>query len=432
MKAVLFRIFKSVGSWPTALGAYRRATKQSLVGWFVLALLNWAVQIVFRRNLVPGEFATLNTVLGAMGLVVVPIFALRQALDYFQPREAGPAGREIFQEARVPLQQNFILAWSFVCALLFLPALGFLSLPRFLVSLLALPNVLVILGAAYCATVYEQRNKLGFWIFLLCVAGTVRLLVAWTLTEWQPSAESGLVAGFVGGLFLLSPLLRQARMIFAWAKARAPLRERDFCLYLAATLSVTLGIFLFTSADRILAQAWFGRASDNNLGLVRWGLFDGYQTAGLLGRGLLWGTQPILAVLLARRAGQDRTVGATRNLFWLYLGVLIIGSTLLCLLAQPLARIFGGNDVEATAYFIPGFAVAMLPLGFLQGFGILALASRRYPECFTFGLSALAYTLFLALEGKPQLMLSCMFGGGGVAIMLVLFIAVVRWGRLQP
>ena len=75
--------------------------------------------------------------------------------------------------------------------------------------------------------------------------------------------------------------------------------DRDFLTYLSLVFSVTLGLFLFSSADRITAQSWFGRADDNNLGYINWTVFDGYQTAGLLGRALLWGNAVKLAGTLA-------------------------------------------------------------------------------------------------------------------------------------
>jgi len=71
-------------------------------------------------------------------------------------------------------------------------------------------------------------------------------------------------------------------------------------------------------------------------------------------------------------------------------------------------------------------------MGLLQGIGIFALASRRYPECFALGGSSLGYILLLYFQGRPELILSCIFVGGLVSLMFVLFIGIVRWGRLQP
>ncbi len=331
---------------------YRRETGHSPALWLALALLNFAVQIVFRRQLEPGEFALLNTLLGLIGLTAVPLVALNLAVRYFHP--GGESTRaETVREARLPLLRNFTVIWGFVCALGFLPALDLLGLPRFSLGLFALAGVIVTLGACFCAGLYEQRNRPGRWAFLLLFAAATRLLAAFGFAGAEPLAEAGLAAGICGGLILLTPLFRSVQSAFDAEKAKAAWRDREFRLYLAAAVSVTLGIFLFTNADRIVAQVWFGEASDNNLGLVHWGRFDGYQTAGLLARALLWGTQPLLLLFLARRSAQPRTGRRLRRLFWFYLAALAAGALLLPALALPLAHLFGGAEPEATAYFIP-------------------------------------------------------------------------------
>jgi len=75
----------------------------------------------------------------------------------------------------------------------------------------------------------------------------------------------------------------------------------------------------------------------------------------------------------------------------------------------------------------------MIPLGLLQGIGMFSLASRRYPECFVFGVCSIGYAVVLYLAGRnPQIMPAYMFGGSLVSLMAVLFVGVVRWGRKQP
>jgi O-antigen/teichoic acid export membrane protein len=216
-------------------------------------------------------------------------------------------------------------------------------------------------------------------------------------------------------------------------KACLAIWDRDFLLYAGATFSVLLALFLFSSADRIVAQSWFGVAIDNNLGLVNWALFDAYQTAGLLGRGILWGTQPLLWILFAQRSRLDRTTPGSLTFFWIYLGALLPGAILLGCLAQPLSRLFCGPHFQSTALFVPSFAAVMVPLGLLQALGVFSLASRRYHECFVLGGCGVAYTLVLLFFGRrPELMPPYMFGGGLVSLMVVLFVGIVRWGRKQP
>jgi hypothetical protein len=282
--------------------------------------------------------------------------------------------------------------------------------------------------------VCERAQQLRQWAWLLAAAALARVLVGAGLTSQVPWAESGLTAFLIAGFITLTPALRfrETDTATRLAACRA-IWDSDFLLCASATFSVVLALFLFSSADRLVAQSWFGVVTNNNLGEVNWPMFDSYQTAGLLARTLLWGTQPLLWILFAQRSRLHRTTPASLTFFWIYLGALLLGAILLGCLAQPLSRLFCGDNFQSTAVLVPSLAAAMVPLGLLQGLGIFSLASRRYPECFVLGACGVGYTLMLDLAGRqPQLMPAYMFGGGLVALMMVLFVGVVRWGRKQP
>jgi len=249
------------------------------------------------------------------------------------------------------------------------------------------------------------------------------------LAREVPWAESALAAFLLAGCLTLIPILRQPEIELASLKDWRALCQRDFLLYLGATLSVVMALFLFSSADRIVARSWFEHA-ENYAG---WGSTDSYQTAGLLGRSLLWGTQPLLLIFFLRRARTTRTTSDILNLFWIYLGVLVAGALLLTLLRRPLCEFFGGENVRLATMLVPFFALVMTLLGIIQGLGIFALASRRYIECFVLGGASIGYTALLYFAGRqPVLMLTYMFGAGLFSLMLVLFVGIVRWGRRQP
>jgi hypothetical protein len=166
---------------------------------------------------------------------------------------------------------------------------------------------------------------------------------------------------------------------------------------------------------------------------VDWPLFDAYQTAGLLGRAVLWGTQPLLLVLFVQRSRLNKTTALSLKWFWIYLVALVAGIIFLELFHQTLSELFCGRDYLRTSHLVLVFAAAIIPLGLLQGLGVFSLASRRYQECFVLGGCSIGYTLLLYLAGRQaQLMPAYMFGGGLVALMIVLFVGVVRWGRKQP
>jgi O-antigen/teichoic acid export membrane protein len=428
------------GLFRRALLTYQKETGQSPAGWALIALLNFIAQIIFHRELAPGEFGTLNTALGAIGLMTVPLLAVNQAFTHYLARHPGPGAAEpsarieSLRAAALLVTETFAWIWGVLSFLLVFLLLPMLDLPRFSLQLFTLLNVLIALGGLVSWAVCQGGNQLRLWAWLLAAAALARVLVGAGLAWKEPWAESGLAAFLLAGFITLTPALRSREADAAMRlKACRAVWDRDFLLCAGATFSVLLALFLFSSADRIVAQSWFGVANNNNMGLVNWGQFDAYQTAGLLGRGLLWGTQPLLWILFAERSRLDRTRADSLTFFWIYLGVLAPGAILLGCLAQPLSRLFCGPDFQSTALFVPSFAAVMVLLGLLQALGIFSLASRRYPECFVLGGCAAGYTLLLYLAGRqPQLMPAYMFGGGLVSLMVVLFVGIVRWGRKQP
>ncbi len=428
---------KKHGPMKGARHTYQTQTGQSPALWAIIALLSFIAQIIFRRELQPGEFGTLNTALGMIGLITLPVLAWRQSFRHYlaAPHPAEEAARlNSIRSAEFLATETFGWIWGAVCLLLVFLLLPLVSLPRFSLELFTLLNVLVVVGSMISGAAYERENRLRAWSLLLVGAAFARALVGAGLASQEPWAESALAAFFLAGIITVWPALKspEGDMAARWAAIRI-VRDRDFLPGLGATFSVLLGIYLFTNADRIVAQSWFGSVTNNNMGLVNWPVFDSYQTAGLLARSILWGTQPLLWMMFARRAPLDRTRSASLTFFWIYLGALFLAALAVGCLAQPLSRLFCGDGFQATARLLPSLAVTMVPLGLLQGLGIFSLASRRYHECFVLGACGVGYTLLLYLAGRqPQLMPAYMFGGALISTMIVLFVGVVRWGRRQP
>jgi O-antigen/teichoic acid export membrane protein len=428
---------KDPGFFRRALLLYRTETGQSPIAWTLVALLNFITQIVFRRELAPGEFGALNTALGVIGLMTVPVLAVNQAFTHYLARQpaAGQSARiDSLRAAALTVTETFAWIWGGLSLLLVFLLLSPLDLPRFSLQLFTLVNVLIALGGVVGWAVCQGGNQLRLWAQLLVAAALARVLLGAGLAWQEPWAEAGLAAFLLAGVVTLTPAFRSGETSAAMRlKACMTILDRDFLLCAGATFSVLLALFLFSSADRIVAQSCFGVATNNDLGLVNWAQFDAYQTAGLLGRGILWGTQPLLWILFAQRSRLDRTTPASLAFFWIYAGALLLGAILLGCLSQPLSRLFCGDNFQSTALFVPSFAAVMVPLGLLQALGIFSLASRRYHECFVLGGCSVGYTLVLYLAGRqPQLMPAFMFGGGVLSLMAVLFVGVVRWGRKQP
>src|SRR5260221_7343034 len=117
-------------STPTATNAgffrrnfdlYRQETGQSPALWALLALLHFMAQIVFRRELRPGEFGTLNTALGVIGLLTVPLLAVNRAFAWYLARDHAAARREFIDALRAAsllISETFAWIWAAISLLL--------------------------------------------------------------------------------------------------------------------------------------------------------------------------------------------------------------------------------------------------------------------------------------------------------------------------
>jgi hypothetical protein len=413
---------------------YEDTTGQFAITWLLLALLNLVTQIVFFRDLSPsvGEFGTFNAALGIIGLLVVPVLAVQKAFRLFFAR-AQPTRLDSLRRSAVTVTETFAWIWGACCFILILLPLPLPALPRFALELFTLMNVLLALGAVISSALSDDSRQRRRWALLLVVAAGARLVIGGWFAAYQPWAEAPLTAYLVAGFITLLPALRPREInAMARLKACAAVLNRDFLLFTGATLSVLLGLYLFTNADRIASLRWMNMTVGETVvpNAVMEASFDRYQATGLLARALLWGTQPLLWIFYAERSPLDRTTPASLKFFWIYLATLLAGIIVLDGLTHQGPR---GGLLSLLGNYGPTFAIVMLPLGLLQGLGIFALASRRYPECFVLGGCGLLYALILALFGRrPDTMLQIMFGVALISLMIVLAVGVVRWGRKQP
>jgi len=342
---------------------------------------------------------------------------------------------ETLRSSSVTVIETTAWIWGGFCCLLTLISLPLPSLPRSSLQLFALVNVLVALGSVLGRTVCENENRHRFWISLFVAAAFARVVVASIFTAFEPWAEAGLTVSLVAGFITLAPAFRSRSVDWlARINACRAIYDRDFLLFAGAALSIFTGLYLFTNADRIVSLTWVDAVPKASVMMgadITKSDFDTYQATGLLGRALLWGTQPLLWILYAQRARLARTTIPSLVFFWIYLGALIAGAFLLGSLTQTWGPI--SVLIQSAPKFGPTFAAVMIPLGLLQGLGIFSLASRRYPECFVLGGCSVIYTFVLILMGRhPEFMLPYMFGASIISIMAVLFVGIVRWGRKQP
>jgi hypothetical protein len=421
-----------------ALRAYENATGQFPLLWLLVALLNFGTQAVLFAEMVrpgrdPGEFGIFNSALGIIGALTVPAVALPLIFRSFFQRSQSTR-LDGLRASPLVFTETFTWLWAACCVVLMVLPIPLPSLPRFSLDVFALMNVLLLLGAVISGTACAEANQGRLWALLLVAAGLVRLALGGWVTVYQPSAEAALAAYVAGGFILLAPALRPREVTFAERfRVLAGVMDKAFLRHAGATLCVLVGLYLFANADRITALNW--RFTKVN-GIARPDaqlrhILDVYQATGLLARGLLWGTQPLLWVMYMERSVLEKTRLSSLRFFWIYLGALLAGVFALGALAHygallgPLGPIAGSLG--------PTFAAAMIPLGLLQGLGIFALASRRLPECYLIGALGVLYMVVVEILGdRPQTILAFMFGASVIALMMVLLVGVIRYARKTP
>ena len=426
---------------PGAFRIYEEVTGQFAVTWLLLAVLNFATQAIFFHEMsglavpgrAPGEFGIFNSALGIIGLLVLPAATLPMALRLFFAR-AQSTSLDRLRESTVIVTETFTWLWAGCVLVLVLLPLPLLSLPRFSLDVFKTMNLLLLIGAVLSCVVWTQSRRQRSWALLLVAACLARMAVGGWITAYQPSAEAALAAFVLGGFVTLAPALQPREVtLAARLQACAAALDGSFLRFAAATFSVLLGIYLFTNADRIVALGWTRiHVGETTLpSAPAQHFYDVYQATGLLARGLLWGTQPLLWVLYAARSKLDRTTVASMKFFWIYLGALVAGAFALGALTHfgVFADVLGPIAGEIG----PTLAVMMIPLGLLQGLGIFALASRRYPECHLIGAMGIIYTIVLEIVGgRPQTMLTYMFGASVIVLMMVLLVGIIRYARKSP
>jgi hypothetical protein len=212
----------------------------------------------------------------------------------------------------------------------------------------------------------------------------------------------------------------------------------EFSRYLAAALCVGIATFIFTQSDLLIAQrctvgiqAMPGTVPTPEIITIvakaRAKALDTYTAAGLLGRAILMGATPILVVYFTKRSQAGPGQLNARALLTIYFALILIGSVMLMLLKEPLSQFFGRTDDPEMLQRIKVFAIAMVPIGIVQGIGYYLLATSNLVMCYIFGGLGALYLFILGTLGSDLYLLqSLMFGGSAGAILVLIMVALVR------
>ncbi len=373
---------------------------------------NFAFQGIIGRQLELSEFGYVNSTLGFIGLLGLPLsIASTSVVHYIAHFRANNDGARL--QGLLSGCQKFLfkLTWggSLLAMVLVKPLSDFFHFPRTSLMLTGLLCLLVGLWGGYAGAFCQGMAWFKRLAFIGLLTVGLRFLFGWWVTLKFPVAEAGVCAtafSLLANLALLfwwKDLFKKGDEISPW--------NQEFVQYFIVAAACMGGGFCFIQGDLLVAQRYF---SGEQLGA--------YTAAGLLARALPMTVGPLLVVLFTSRSGQ-RSGHAVREqmiLLGLYALGLAVGAALLLLLRDPLTRLILGRANSEASALLDRFAMTMVFVGLLQALGTWALASRWLKMGLLYGALGLAYWLILLAAGKtPAHLLQLMPVAAAVAFILL-------------
>lgn len=385
---------------------------------------NFAFQTIIGRHLKQGEYGFVNSTLGFVGLLGLPLTIATMAVTHYIARynATGDAAR---LQGLLAGCRRFLLrltiAGSVFAAVLVKPLGDFFHVPRTSLTLVALVCVLAGLWGSFATALCQGLA----WFKRLALIGilgvALRLAFGGLMTLEMPTAEMAVAAS---GVALLANLL-----LLLWRKELVVHGEsvspwnRDFVQFFIVSGACVGGSYCFTQGDLLVAQRYF---SGTELGA--------YTAAGVLARALPMVVAPLLTVLFTHRSGQHTgsAFGEQIKLLALYAAGLAAGAVgLLTLRGFFVGLLFGKAAPDSIAMIGP-LALTMVSVGLLQAMGLWALASRWLKLALLYGALGLAYWVTLLFLGKsPAELLQVMPIGAGIACaaMFLVWLVAMRASR---
>jgi hypothetical protein len=393
---------------------------------FIACLGHFAYQLIMAKQLDAAEFTAFNTTLALVTLLGVPLAAASQAITHDLAWHHANDNQLELQSLQIACQKLLRrLTWILsIAALMFIhPLTTFFNFSRGSLALVALACVPItlwsLIGSVWCAGLSRFKLLAGLNFGTM----VVRVAAGMVMVYFFPKAEAAVGATFVAGWVLASVVIfhrtpkEEKGLKSPWTKA--------FGIYLGASLLVGLGNFIYCFSDQLVAQR-------NIEGYA----LDAYVKAGLLARAVFWGSQPLLVVYFTQRSGKSHSTRGAIGLWLIYVVVVIIGVGMLLLLRKPLCHLLLRNAEEVTVLLpsmlsdLKRFSLVVLPVGILQGLGYYYLASEKLVESYLFGFVSLSYFAVLLVFGRSiEMLLSLMFGGAVISLLVMAIAAVIRYGR---
>jgi O-antigen/teichoic acid export membrane protein len=385
---------------------------------------NYAFQMIMGRRLSVEEFGLLNTTLGLVGLLGLPLIISSNAITHYiahfraQGNQAGLSG--LLLGCRRFLLRLTVVG-SVAAVVLVKPLAEFFNFPRNSLMLVAVVCVIAGLWGTFGSTLCQGMSWFRRLAFVGMAAVVLRLVFGWFVTLKYPAAEAAALASAVALLANLALLYWRKELV--WTGERESPWGWDFARYLMMAVACVGGGYCFTQGDLLVAQRYF---QGDALGH--------YAAAGLLGRALPMVVAPLLTVLFTSRSGhrQGTVVSEQLRLLGLYaLGLMLGAAMLIALRGFCIRLLLGAYTPDAAAMVIP-LTFTMVFVGLLQGIGMWSLASRWTWTTLVYGICGLAYWLALLGWGTSlAALLKVMPVVAGIAFVMLFCVWILALRR-QP
>lgn len=388
---------------------------------FLVGLGNFAFQAIIGRQLKEsGEYGLVNTTLGYVGLLGLPLLIATTAITHYIARYDFHGDDARLQGLLAGCRKflfRLTIAGSLLAILLAKPLSDFLHFRPGL-TFAALACVLAGLWGGLATALCQGLS----WFKRLALIGLlgvgIRLAFAGGVVAQFPAAEWAVLAtgvAVLANLILLvwrKDLVRPAEPVSPW--------DRDFVQFLIVSAAFVGGGYCFTQGDLLVAQRFFSKPE-----------LDNYSSAGVFARALPMTVAPLLTVLFTHRS-TAHTGDALRDqlrLIGLYAAGLICGLIGLLMLRTFCLQIIGRNTPEA-AGMVGQLAMTMVSVGLLQALGMWALASRWVKMALLYGGLGLSYWITLFCLGKsPSGLLQVMPFASGMAFVILFTVWLLAMRR---
>ena len=388
---------------------------------FLVGLGNFAFQAIIGRQLKEsGEYGLVNTTLGYVGLLGLPLLIATTAITHYIARYDFHGDDARLQGLLAGCRKflfRLTIAGSLLAILLAKPLSDFLPFRPGL-TFAALACVLAGLWGGLATALCQGLS----WFKRLALIGLlgvgIRLAFAGGVVAQFPAAEWAVLAtgvAVLANLILLywkKDLVRPAEPVSPW--------DRDFVQFLIVSAAFVGGGYCFTQGDLLVAQRFFSKPE-----------LDNYSSAGVFARALPMTVAPLLTVLFTHRS-KTHTGDALRDqlrLIGLYAVGLICGLIGLLMLRTFCLQIIGRNTPEA-AGMVGQLAMTMVSVGLLQALGMWALASRWVKIALLYGGLGLSYWITLFCLGKsPSGLLQVMPFASGMAFVILFTVWLLAMRR---